>query len=378
MKPFAESLVKLRYLEFGYPIVALTFLGALLGTAGCGKQGAQAAPTAPPPALVTVAQAVAQDVPVYLDEIGKNYASESVTITPQISGKIVERTFSDGADLKKDQLLFTIDPRPYQAQLDSAQAQLAQSKAALDLANTQLKIYASVSDTRAVSQLDYETKKNTVASNKAQVQAAEAAVENAKLNLEYCHIRSPIDGRAGARLVDVGNVVQANTTALLSIQQLDPIYADFTVTERDLPEVRREMDRGNSKTMVRIPSDPENAARAGKLTFLDNAVQNGTGTVNLARDGSQRRSPFLARPVRERQADFVDGQRSGAGSEPGHADQPARAVRLRRQAGQYRRASAGDAGAAARRRCCRHQRGCRRRTCCRDRAVGRSPGRRCA
>jgi multidrug efflux system membrane fusion protein len=279
MKPFAESLVKFRYREFGYPIVALTLLGALLGTSGCGKQGAQAAPPAPPPALVTVAQAAVQDVPVYLDEIGKNYASESVTITPQISGKIMERTFSDGADLKKDQVLFKIDPRPFQAQLDLAQAQLAQNKSALDLADMQLKIYSSVSDPRAVSQIDYETKKNAVESNKAQVQAAEAAVEAAKLNLDYCIIRSPIDGRAGVRLVDTGNIVQANTTSLLSIVRLDPIYADFTVTERDLPDVRRQMNRGESKAMVRIPADAESAARAGKLTFLDNTVQSGSGTV---------------------------------------------------------------------------------------------------
>ena len=184
-------------------------------------------------------------------------------------------------ELKKDQLLFTIDPRPYQAQLDSAQAQLAQSKAALDLANTQLKMYASIANTRAVSQMDLETKKNTVAVDEAQVQAAEAAVENAKLNLEYCYIHSPIDGRAGARLVDVGNVVQANTTGLLLIQRLDPIYADFTITESDLPEVQREMARGTLKTLVRIPSDAPKRAREGKLTFLDNAVQNATGTVNL-------------------------------------------------------------------------------------------------
>ncbi len=234
-----------------------------------------------PPPPVTVARASAHDVPVYLDEIGKSGAFETVTVTPQVPGRITERLFEDGAQLKKGQPLFTIDPRPYQAQLDAAQAQLAQSRAALDLANTQLKMYASISDTRAVSQLDFETKKNTVELDQAQVQAAEAAVENAKLNLEYCHIDSPIDGRAGARLVDVGNIVQANTTGLLLIQRLDPIYADFTVTESDLPEVQREMDRGSLKVLVRTPSDPENTGRSGNLTFLDNAVQNGTGTVNL-------------------------------------------------------------------------------------------------
>jgi multidrug efflux system membrane fusion protein len=259
-------------------LVLLT--GAALAACGC-KNGAAQAPFQMPPPPVTVVRAVAHDVPVYLDEIGKSGAFETVTVTPQIPGRITDRLFDDGAQLKKGQPLFTIDPRPYQAQLDAAQAQLAQSRAALDLANTQLKMYASIADTRAVSQLDFETKKNTVELDQAQVQAAEAAVENAKLNLEYCHITAPIDGRAGARLVDVGNVVQANTTGLLLIQRLDPIYADFTVTENDLPEVRREMERGSLKVQVRVPSDPENSGRAGDLTFLDNAVQNGTGTVNL-------------------------------------------------------------------------------------------------
>ena len=135
--------------------------------------------------------------------------------------------------------------------------------------------------TKAISKLDYETKKNTVDVDQAQVEAAEAAVENAKLNLEYCYIHSPIEGRAGARLVDVGNVVQTNTTPLLLIQRLDPIYADFTVTERDLPDVQKQMAHGNLTAQVRLPSDGEDGGRAGKLTFLDNAVQNGTGTVNL-------------------------------------------------------------------------------------------------
>ena len=264
-----------------YVIAGFTLLaGALLAASGCKSSSAQA-PFQMPPPPVTGIRAVAHDVPVYLDEIGKNGAFEAVTVTPQISGRITERLFDDGAQLKKDQPLFTIDPRPYQAQLDAAAAQLAQSRAALDLANTQLKMYASIADTRAVSQLDFETKKNTVALDEAQVQAAEAAVENARLNLEYCHIRSPIDGRAGARLVDAGNVVQANTTSLLLIQKLDPIYADFTITEGDLPEVRRQMDRGDLKVLVRIPSDLENSGRAGNLTFLDSSVQNGSGTVGL-------------------------------------------------------------------------------------------------
>ena len=250
-----EAISGYRHLAFA----ALTL--ALLTITSCGKGSVQAAPAMPPP-LVTVVKATAQDVPKYLDEIGRNAAFESVTVTPQVTGRIFARHFQDGEQLTKDQLLFTIDPRPFQAQLDAARAQLAQSRAALDLANSQLKMYASITDARAVSELDLETKKNTVAVDAAQVQAAEAAVENASLNLQYCEIHAPIDGRAGARLVDVGNVVQANISGLLLIQRLDPMYADFTITERDLPEVQAQMAKGTLRTMVRLPSDLPGAARA--------------------------------------------------------------------------------------------------------------------
>jgi membrane fusion protein, multidrug efflux system len=267
-------------MKWSKAIGAVATLAILLASSGCSKKSTQAAGPQFAP-LVTVARASAHDVPIYLEEIGRSGAFESVTVTPQISGRITERHFEDGAELKKGQLLFTIDPRPYQAQLDSAQAQLAQSRAALDLAKTQLKMYASIANTRAVSQLDLETRKNTVAVDEAQVQTNEAALETAKLNLEYCYIHSPIDGRAGMRLVDVGNVVQTNTTGLLLIQRLDPIYADFTITEADLPEVQRQLARGTLQALVRIPADPPNRGRQGKLTFVDNAVQNATGTVNL-------------------------------------------------------------------------------------------------
>src|ERR1700733_4232957 len=232
-----------------------------------------------PAPLVTVVKATAQDVPKYLDEIGRNAAFESVTVTPQVSGRIVERHFQDGQNLKKGQLLFVVDPRPYKAQVDSAQASLAQTKAALDLAKIQFARDEEVIGERAISRQDYDTKKNTVDVDQALVEAAEAALETARLNFEYCYIHSPIDGRAGARLVDVGNVVQANATSLLSIQRLDPIYANFTVTESDLPEVQQQMSRGDLKAMVRLPSDLESAAKGGRGGFWKNSGGNGRAPV---------------------------------------------------------------------------------------------------
>jgi membrane fusion protein, multidrug efflux system len=256
-------------------------VAVLVTTAACSRNNVHAAgPTMPPP-LVTAVRASTQDVPRYLDEIGRNAAFEAVTVTPQVSGRIVERHFQDGENLTRGQLLFVIDPRPYKAQVDSAQAALAQARAALDLAKIQFVRDQEVIGEKAISQQDYDTKKNAVDVDQAQVEAAQAALETAKINLDYCYIHSPIDGRAGARLVDVGNVVQPNTTSLLSIQRLDPIYANFTITEGDLPAVQRQMSSGLLKAAVRLPSDAENGTRSGRVEFLDNAVQNGTGTVNL-------------------------------------------------------------------------------------------------
>jgi membrane fusion protein, multidrug efflux system len=277
--PIARSSVtSLRRKRFFW--LALTATGWLATACNRGNVQAENPANLPPP-LVTIVTAQAKDVPKYLDEIGRNVAFESVTVTPQVAGPITERHFQDGENLKKGQLLFVIDPRPYKAQLDAAKASLQQSTAALDLAKIQFQRDQDLVDTRAISKQDYDTKKNTVDVVQAQIEAAKAAIETAQINLDYCYIHSPIDGRAGARLVDVGNVVQANTTALLSVQRLDPIYATFTITERDLPDVQKEMSRGMLKAFVRLPNDTENAARLSRVEFLDNAVQNTTGTVNL-------------------------------------------------------------------------------------------------
>ena len=267
-----------------YLFVVLAMAVSLLFLAGCtnGRASEQKAGGMGqrPPASVTVATAVTKDVPVYLDEVGRCVARESVSVQPQVSGRITAIHFTDGADLKKGDLLFTIDPRPFEAQLHSAEATLAQQRAALDLAKLQFERAAGLIGTKAIAQSDYDTRKNAVDVAAAQVRQSEAAVETARLNLEYTSIRSPINGRAGHRLVDIGNVVAANSTALLSIQRVDPIYSDFTVTENDLSEVRRHMTRGGLKVEVRLPDEPDKPV-LGELTFLDNAVQDATGTVML-------------------------------------------------------------------------------------------------
>ncbi len=251
---------------------------AALWLAGCGDKSQ--ANFERPPAPVAVATALAQTVPVYIDAVGKIAAREVVSIQPQVSVRLVKIHFNDGADVKVGDLLFTIDPRPYQAQLKEAEANLAQAEAALSLAKVNFARVESVSDPRAVSRQDYDTKKIAVETAEAQVKQQRAAVDSARLNLEYCNIRSPINGRAGQRNVDVGNVVTANTGSLLVIQRLDPVYADFTITENDLTAVQRQMANHTLRVEVRLPDDGAKP-REGKLTFVDNAVQDGTGTVKL-------------------------------------------------------------------------------------------------
>lgn len=247
-------------------------------SAGCSKKTQPAFER--PPAPVTTATATAKDVPLYIDAVGKIVAREVVSIQPQVSGRIVKIHFTDGADVKIGDLLFTIDPRPYQAQLHQAEANLAQAEAALNLAKVNFSRVETVSDPRAVSRQDYDQKRNAVEAGEAQLKLNRAAVESARLNLEYCTIRSPINGRAGQRNVDAGNVVSANNGSLLVIQRLDPIYADFTVTENDLSAVQRNMSNRTLKVEVRLPDD-SSEPREGKLTFLDNSVQEGSGTVKL-------------------------------------------------------------------------------------------------
>jgi multidrug efflux system membrane fusion protein len=288
---------------------------------GCMNRAAPAAFDRPP-APVTVTEAAMQDVPVYLDAIGKTVARETVAIQPQVSGRIVKIHFTDGANVRKGDMLFTVDPAPFEAAVSQAQANVtkdialkkqAEANMNRDLAVAkwnalQVKRYGQLVSAGVVAREQYEqlaatadSSNATVEADRAAVHSAEeaikadsAAVDRAKLDLSYCYIKSPIDGRAGQRLADVGNVVNpggssgnnstspangAPSNALLVIERLDPIYADFTISQNDLSKVQEQMHAGTLKTEVRLPdaTDPV----AGQLTFLDNSVQNQTGQVSL-------------------------------------------------------------------------------------------------
>jgi membrane fusion protein, multidrug efflux system len=232
------------------------------------QRGVETAKTTQPPVRpVLVAKVIGKDVPLYLDEIGTCAAYETVQVQAQVSGQIISRNFRDGSDVKKGDLLFAIDPRPYQAALDQAKAQ-----AALD--QVTLKRQADLRAKNVTAPQDYDTAV-------ANAQKSQAAAEAAQVNLDYCYIKSPINGRAGLRLVDVGNIVTGNTGSgaiLLTIQGLDPIYTDFTVAETDLALVRKYLGGPNVKVQTNSPDD-KIPPRLGDLYFIDTAVQPGSGTV---------------------------------------------------------------------------------------------------
>ena len=228
------------------------------------RTASEVKPAQAPARPALVAKVVTKDVPVYLDEIGTCAAYETVQVQAQVSGQIIARHFQDGSDVKQGDPLFTIDPRPYQATLDQAKAQ-----AALDQAT--LKRQEDLRARKVISQQDYDTAV-------ANAQKSQAAAEAAQVNVDYCYIKSPINGRVGLRNVDVGNLVGPSTPPLVTIQGLDPIYTDFTVAENDLPTVRKYLGGPNVKVQTYLP-DGSITPRTGDLYFIDNAVQPGSGTV---------------------------------------------------------------------------------------------------
>ncbi len=250
--------------------------GAVLG-AGPGGGAGGGAPAVP----VVTGLVEARPVPVLAQAVGTVEPIESVSVRPQVGGVITEVAFTDGQDVRAGQKLFQIDPRPLQAALAAAQAQLARDQAQAANATAQSERYA-----RLVAK-DYVTREQADAARTqadvfaAAVQADQAAVEQAKLNLAYAAVSSPVAGRAGAALVKKGNVVTANGGPLVVVNQLAPIRVAFALPGNRLPEVRRSQAAGPLTVRARPSGAAAAAAATGRLVFVDNAVAPNTGTVAL-------------------------------------------------------------------------------------------------
>lgn len=247
-----------------------------------GRDKARAAAAASTPAVpVTVGAAEIRDVPVIVRGIGTVQAYKAVAVKTRVDGQIVKVAFEEGQFVKAGDLLFQIDPASFQAALDHANAAKRRDEAQLAGARLDLERYGKLLGPGFQSRQSYDQQQATVEALTATVALDQAAIDTAKVNLNYTEIRAPIDGRTGQRLVDLGNVVTAaQPAALVNITQVKPIFVNFTVPQDVTDEVRRYQALG-ALTVEAYASDDKNRLSVGKLTLVDNQIDTTTGTLHL-------------------------------------------------------------------------------------------------
>jgi membrane fusion protein, multidrug efflux system len=243
-------------------------------TAAVAQGGAQDIP-------VTAGVAEGGDVPVYVEGLGTVQAFNTVSVKTRVDGQITKVLFKEGQEVKAGDPLFQIDPRPFEAALQQAQANKQKDEAQLKSAQLDLERYEKLLPSGSQTRQSYDQQKGTVGQLQAATQADQAQIDGAKLNLDYALIHSPIDGRTGQRLVDVGNMVQAaQNVGLVSITQLKPIFVSFTVPADHLDDIRRNQSQA-SLAVAAYAMDDHTKIADGMLTLIDNQVDVATGTIHL-------------------------------------------------------------------------------------------------
>ena len=233
------------------------------------------------PVTTTVTRARIADVPVTIDAVGTVQALNTVTIRTQVDGRLMRLAFTEGQDVQKDDVIAEIDPALYLAQYEQAVAKKNQDEATLANARVDLQRYEKLIAAKFASHQQYSTQKALVQQLEAQVRADQAAIDSAKTTLDYATIRSPINGRAGIRLVDVGNLLRAgDQTGIVVITQLKPIYVIFTLPQQSLLAVQKAEKAGIAK-VIALGNDNASTIAEGDLSVIDNQIDQLTGTVRL-------------------------------------------------------------------------------------------------
>jgi RND family efflux transporter MFP subunit len=266
-------------------VFSLAALSLAALTVGRGKQ----TPAAPPPPAVTVAEVPQREITESDEFTGRLEAVDQVEIRPRVSGYIKRVAFTEGTEVKKGEVLFEIDPRPYQADLDRAEAELARARSAAALAASEVKRAGKLVDVQAISREEYDSRSSAEAQGGATVRAAEAAVETARLNLEWTRVRAPIGGRVSNALVTPGNLVQAGppaATLLTTVVSLDSMYLYFDSDEQTYLRYadRARTSGGTNWRTARLPvylglANESGYPHEGRLDFVDNQVDPRTGTI---------------------------------------------------------------------------------------------------
>lgn len=266
-------------------VIAGVFAAAFALVLRTRKQAATSGPPGPGGASrvvsVLTAKAARQNVPVWLEGLGTVAAFYRVTVKPQVDGRLDKVFFSEGQAVKQGDLLAQIDPRPFAIRLEGAQAALARDKANLKNAEVNVQRYEALAKDNLVTGQQLSDQQATAAQLEAQLRVDQAQIDDARLNLDYARIRSPIDGVTGVRLVDPGNVVRAtDPTGLVVVTQIDPIAVLFTLPEQELPEVREAMLTGKLAVEA-FSRDGERKLGEGELSVIDNEIDSSTATARL-------------------------------------------------------------------------------------------------
>jgi membrane fusion protein, multidrug efflux system len=266
----------------GAAAIAIVIGAAAVWWSNLGGNGPQAAAQAGPPLVpVTPGTVVARDVPVLLRGIGTVQAYNMVTVKSRVDGQIVKVNFKEGQEVKQGDPLFQIDPRPYQAALEQAQAAKLKDEAQLAGAQLDLARYSKLLGTGYQTRQSFDQQTALVGQLQAAIKGDQAAIDNARLNLDYADIRSPIDGRTGARLVDKGNLIHAaDNTALVTITEVKPIFVSFTLPQDTLDGVREQQQKA-PLTVQAYAGEDTTLLSTGKLTLIDNTIDQSTGTIHL-------------------------------------------------------------------------------------------------
>lgn len=264
-----------RYVPF---VVAAAALSIMFVGCGTSKENAKQAQVRDMAVPVTVAAVMRKDVPVQVQAIGNVEPYNTVSVKSMVAGEIVEVGFKEGQDVKKGDVLFVIDKRPYEAALLQAQSNLAKDRANAANAQAEASRWEALFKEGVVSREQHDQMQTQAQASQNLVAADEAAVQNAKVNLTYCTIRSPINGRTGNLAVKIGNVVKANDVPLVTINQVEPIYVTFSVPQQFLPQIARSERERKMVVNAQVQGEPK---ATGLLTFIDNTVDPQTGTIKL-------------------------------------------------------------------------------------------------
>lgn len=256
-------------------VALLTVLAACTGERSPQKTMAASQPAVP----VAVGSVVRRSVPVQVRAIGTVQPYSTVSVKAEVSGELVQVGFEEGQDVRKGDLLFTIDPRPFETAVRQAEANLAKDRAQAQHAQAEARRYEQLFQQGIIARQQYDQFRTNAEALEAVVRADQAAIENARLQLSYAKIYSPIDGRTGNLLVHRGNLVKGNDTQLVVINQIQPIYVSFSVPQQHLPEIKKYM--AARSLPVQAASKEGGPPAAGRLSFIDNTIDVATGTILL-------------------------------------------------------------------------------------------------